>query len=287
VEILKGLGCATQAEFFERISDHGSKSPWETGEDEGLIFAEDFTFEAFPEFPPQTVERINNSRDRQGSTFDDLRGYIAAYELTYRHHYEMQDDWFAIHTDGVYENITGISPEHMRAKFGDGWSQTPMGFGLFEYAMLCIADDDYWLAKWRDVSGAGHDDVFFHWIIEWRIKLGKHTADIDGPWRAAIWRDNWRDVRDAVAAINGKDYTFPTRPRLPRGDRLEPFIVLAERLMAERGITQPDDVLRSCDDPAFETAVRIAQDILRLAKGPWRAYIEARSGEPFHLASSM
>jgi hypothetical protein len=43
-EIFKELGCATAAEFFEKISDHGSKSLWDMDDEEGFIYAEDFTF---------------------------------------------------------------------------------------------------------------------------------------------------------------------------------------------------------------------------------------------------
>jgi hypothetical protein len=56
------------------------------------------------------------------------------------------------------------------------------------------------------------------------------------------------------------------------------------RIMTERGIMARSDSPRSYKDPTLETAYHIGHDIFQLARGPWKTYIEERSGVPFHLS---
>lgn len=285
-EIVKELGCTTVADFFERISGHGSKTPGETDEEEGLIYAEDFSFKAFPEFPPRPWEQINRSRERQGSTFDNLRTYIAAYEATYRHHYEMQDDWLAIAKDPDLVEFAGVSSADRERFHSFG---APLPFELFERAMLSVADDDC-LKSTLEWSGITWDVLYLHWIIEWRVRLGRFQPDIDGEWRAAVWRDTWRDVREEVAAINAKDYPDPRSVRernVPAGDDYTAdeapsggMLALARRIIEARELRPHPN--KYADDRR-EKAKAVARELLGLAKGPWRDYIVQRSGRPLQL----
>jgi hypothetical protein len=64
-----------------------------------MIDPDEFLLRAFPEFPPSAPKdaSLHGARGAElgGST---IEWYIAAYEATNRHHYEMQDEWQAIMT---------------------------------------------------------------------------------------------------------------------------------------------------------------------------------------------
>lgn len=196
--------------------------------------------------------------------------YLAAYDLTYRYHYEMQDDWLAFVNGPDFEQITGFSRADVEKYV------QPMSFEFMESVMLCIADDEYWRKRAGDVA----DQSFVeHWIVEWRARLGRYIPEIDGMRRPVVWRDNWRDVRDVVVAINRKVYSIVSHGPPYTADETahEGLLALARRLIVERGL-RPYDYSESRHFDYF-----IADQISRIARKTWKEYIVEHSGQPFQL----
>jgi hypothetical protein len=286
-EICIGLGFAGIDAFLALMRT--LPYPYHIHENDSTVKPDDFAVQAFPEFPANAPSTANRKGARDGLNGRDMPRYVAAYDLTCRHHYEMQDDWFAMVTNPDAPNY-----------FGFRYPPEPLPFTIFERAMLCVAEDEYWQNyEQHGVGTEGDGGVFRHWIVEWRIKLGRYLADVDGPLRAAVWRDNWRDVREALVATNAKEY--PERLRgLPPGERHSPqlsveegVLVLAERLMVERRITPWEHMRKEAarldaeggynPGAALVMAYQVGNELYRLAQGPWRGYIVERSGKAFQL----
>ncbi len=219
-----------------------------------------------------------------------MPGYIAAYDLTYRHHYVMQDEWLAAITDPDVACFSWLGAKPLPAS-------ASLSFEDFELAMLCIADDGFWRGAPRQYH-LGEIPMFTTWICRWRRRLGRpvvHGVDDDPAWHALVWRDNWRAVRDEVAALNAADYPADTdesireggdREFLRRGNTMEAAVVgLTDRLAREAGwAEEPWEVGRGKRPGQWSLAsLQAARQVGDLAGGPWRQYIEERSGRAARL----
>jgi hypothetical protein len=222
-----------------------------------------------------------------------MRSYIASYELTYRHHYEMQDEWLAALADPDIACFTwpGAKPKP---------ASLSLFFEDFELAMLCVGGDEgFWkAAPWQ--YHLGENRTFTTWISSWRRRLGRpvvHGVDDDPAWHELVWRDNWRAVRDEVAALNAEEYPADSdesireggdHEYLQRGRTMEAAVVgLADRLAREAGWPEESWELRKGRPGYWSLAtLKAARQIGDLAGGPWREYIEARSGRAARLSGA-
>nr|MDO8085010.1 hypothetical protein [Candidatus Sigynarchaeum springense] len=250
-----------------------------------IIDPEEFLVHAFPEFPPDAPKRasLNGARGAElgGHT---IEWYIKIYERTYRHHYEMQDDWLAIITDPEFEQFTGITAASRHEN--SPWLEHPIDFETFERVMLCVADDDYWAGNVREPWASLDGSVVSTWICRWRRRLGCPVVKgvDDNPWfHKVVWRDNWRDVREAVVGIAKRD--FP--PIEETGESFDAdasvegaLLGLAERLAGRFGLTEEHGSTKCMFGWTFTTWL-VARDI---ADMPWHEYIEARSGRKWDVS---
>ncbi|NMC06567.1 MAG: hypothetical protein GYA24_15225 [Candidatus Lokiarchaeota archaeon] len=112
------------------------------------------------------------------------------------------------------------------------------------------------------------------------MQFGTFSPEVDGRVRAAVWRDNWRDVRDAIPEINRKDYHI-------MGDDL-PFTIVRDPSVEWDALTRriiTDRNLRPRGQHESEAAriYSVACQISRVANSVWRSYIEKESGKPLKL----
>ena len=215
--------------------------------------------------------------------------YLAAYDLTYRHHYELQDEWLAAIADPDVACFTW--PRNTPAPADDvaAHPHKYLAFELFEMVMLCIADDDYWAAHVRDDYGR-YDSMVTTWISRWRRQLGRPVvagADDHPEFHKAVWRDNWKAVRDQVAEIARHDYPLAESYAIPRESLEGALLALAERLAEQFGLVVRDDSGKAITGREpwqwwSHAAWIVAHDIASL---PWRDYIKARSGHEWLLVS--
>ncbi len=185
-----------------------------------VISQEDFLKQLFPEFSsdsPLIIPQIYQ-RSAFNLSLEYPKEYISAYELTYLHHYEMEEDWLALIHDSDIDQYSDISR-------GEKDTFKPLNFEIFELVMLCIVDKGDWTKRLSYYGSPDWQEVLKQWIIDWRIKLGRYESSTDGAWRSGVWRDNWRDVRDKMIDINQS------------GDSVLGILKLAEELIKERGLT--------------------------------------------------
>ncbi len=248
---------------------------------------EDFVTKAFPEFPPDT-RGGKSLLDEYGIDF--APGYIAAYELTYRHHYEMQGEWREIVTDIEARQYTGVDPVVLQKNHPWGYTGEH-DFESFEQAILCIANEGYYKRSvqkpWTNLGG----NLVTSWICRWRRRLGRPVlagVDDNPAWHSLVWRDNWKAVRDEVAVLNVEDYPDDrgdyvfedAYDYLRRGESLAAAVAeLADRLVREAGWPEAPWEARR-DNPGYwsTAALDVAKQIAEKARWFWRAYIEEKSG---------
>jgi len=242
-----------------------------------------FNIRAFPEFYSNGTRPMSIQSHGEHYRVAFTR-YLAAYEFTYKYHYEMQDDWLAIITDPEFEQFTGITAASRHEN--SPWLEHPIDFETFERVMLCVADDDYWAGNVREPWASLDGSVVSTWICRWRRRLGCPVVKgvDDNPWfHKVVWRDNWRDVREVVVEIAKRD--FP--PIEETGESFDAdasvegaLLGLAERLAGRFGLTEEHGSTKCMFGWTFTTWL-VARDI---ADMPWHEYIEARSGRKWDVS---
>jgi hypothetical protein len=255
------------------------------------IHPRDFTSLAFPEFSSEIAMLSESSIDLLREYTHD---FTAAYELTYRHHYEMQDEWLEIIMDPEIECYTYPGMKPVAAADVAARPHKYMSLEHFEQAMLCVADDGYWRANAREMSE--HLWVESTWIGRWRRRLGRPMVagvDDDPLTHSLIWRDNWKAVRDELAALNAQHYPSDddeymgenVNKYLSRGNSMEAAVVgLADRLAREAGwAEEPWGKRKKCPGYWSMASLETARQIGDLAGGPWQSFIEERSGRKARL----
>ncbi|MEX2681041.1 MAG: hypothetical protein Q6373_005540 [Candidatus Sigynarchaeota archaeon] len=281
--------------------------PYHVGE--GNPDPDEFTVRAFPEFPASAPSEANRKGNRSGLSGRDMRNYVAAYELTYKYHYEMQDDWHDTLVDPDLHQYLFVPAHLIDSRLGrqatiQKWlrppgTETTIPFDMFEGAMLCVADDGYWTHEVHEVARWLDFRVAVAWICYWRHRLGRpvvHGVDDDPDWHALVWRDNWQAVRDEVAALHAETYPaddpaneYERRDMhwlLYPGHSVDAAVAaLADRLAREAGWPEePYETRRRQPGCWSEATLRVAARICTLAAGPWHDYIEAKSGRPVRLS---
>nr|MDO8086194.1 hypothetical protein [Candidatus Sigynarchaeum springense] len=166
-----------------------------------------------------------------------------AYELTYRHHYEMQDDWLVAIAD---PEIACFTYSRNKLAPADDVAARPneyLPFELFKRAMLRVADGDYFKSQVRDLNGDGN--MVTTWIWCWRRRPGCSAVKgvDDNPWfHKVVRRDNWRDVWEAVVGI-ARDASLGIMlddEYIPRESQLGAVLALAGRLAKQLVLVVPD-----------------------------------------------
>ncbi len=224
---------------------------------------EEWLFEvpAFPEFFPAPEDEILRRLEVHPmfyKPFSSLDELVSAYNITYAHHYEILDDWESLRTDPELDRFDAMSHSILHYK------RVPMDIETFELLIVCLANDDYWLS-WKEPPIGGFIRT---WIIEWRMRLGKYNPAIDGRWRASVWKENWRDVRERLTDINRENAALPPAEGLK---------ALALQLISDRKLTARSGELEA------DLVSRVERDLKRLAQGPWKEHITQVSGRPFVL----
>jgi hypothetical protein len=253
--------------------------------------------------------------------FDDLDAYIAAYDLTYRHHYEMQDEYLAALSDPDIACFTWPGNKPVPTVAVAAWPNKCLRFEDFELAMLCVGDNK---AFWKEALWTyhlGEVPMFTTWISSWRRRLGRpvvHGVDDNPTWHALVWRDNWKAVRDEVAVANAKHYvvddadlpsvaevTAETRARVKairyardiRDDDSDDERLTERNTMHGEIVAITDRLARAAGWPEEPweggrarrpghwslATLQAARQIGDLTGGPWRDYIEQRSGRAARL----
>ena len=147
----------------------------------------------------------------------------------------------------------------------------PLQFETFELVMIAVAGNGDWIHNWPRHIGLSDDaGKRSNFIVDWRVKVGRLDPEIDGRARSPVWRANWRDVREALVAINTEGDT-------PALGRPWPTEALCKRLVAERGIKPFKTESVAMMEP------RVAGQVAWLAKGVWHQYIIDRSGKHYRL----
>nr|MDO8109732.1 hypothetical protein [Candidatus Sigynarchaeota archaeon] len=202
IDILRQLGFSSVQDF---IDNHISKnsSIWE------------FEVLAFPEFfTPDERKDIKKAAMKPSSSDihfkDDV--FFAAYELTYRRHYEMEDSWNAMLADPDF-------PMYELDAIGAHGDDGSMTLEDMEYAMLAIADDEFFTKPVDNTEWAYKGN----WIIDWRTRFG-HRSDVDIGLRRTITKANWKAVRERITEIAAANAVVDaaTRKRLCGDEAREP-----------------------------------------------------------------
>ncbi len=117
-------------------------------------------------------------------------------------------------------------------------------------------------------------------IIEWRVRLGTYDPGVDGPWRVAVWRYNWREVRDAVIDINVKEYpvhNYYEELKERKEDYTADEVPEAGVLALARGLVEARELRPLEGETAAHRVDRAASEIYRLSATSWRQHIVDRS----------
>ena len=253
-----------------------------------------FQERAFPEFLKDDklslVDRYRSSiywhESQEGLS---LERYVAAYDLTYRHHYAMQDEWLAAIADPDIACFTYPRKKPVPADDVAAHPHKYLPFEMFERAMLCVADDDYWAGNVREPWASLDGNVVSTWICRWRRRLDRPVvagADDHPGFHKAVWRDNWKAVRDEVAEIACQGYPLAESYAIPRESLEGALLALAERLAEQFGLVVRDRSGKAITGREpwewwSDAAWIVARDIADL---PWDDYIKARSGHEWHLS---